>query len=192
MTSDRKIIEGCIKGKRKAHNLLYRKFAPVMLGICMRYARDRSEAEDVVQEGFIKVFLNISKFRLEGSFEGWIKRIMINTSIDHFHKLRSMNHQTDFDNIDDISDTNSDGHDNAKYDNIDLSHDTLLGMIRTLPAGYKMVFNLYAIEGYSHREIAEALDISVSTSKTQLFKARKAIQKKISVLKHESTNTIIR
>jgi len=78
MMSDQKIIEGCIKGKRKAYNTLYKKFAPLMLGICMRYTRDRSEAEDILQDGFIKVFSNISRFRLEGSFEGWIRRIMVN------------------------------------------------------------------------------------------------------------------
>jgi len=190
MMSDQKIIEGCIKGKRKAYNMLYRKFAPLMLGICMRYAKDKSEAEDILQDGFIKVFSNISKFRMEGSFEGWIKRIMVNTSIDHFHKHRSMINPSDFDTIGDLGEPGYDMFENTKYDELDISHDMLLSIIRNLPAGYRLVFNLYGIENFSHREIAEALGISISTSKTQLSKARKAIQKKISEIKHESKYTV--
>lgn len=190
MMSDQKIIEGCIKGKRKAHNMLYKKFAPMMLGICIRYAKDRAEAEDVLQDGFIKVFSNINRFRMEGSFEGWIKRIMVNTSIDHFHKQQAKDSLSSFEDIDLISEPGYNDHRDTKYDDIDLSHDTLLRIIRNLPAGYRMVFNLFAIEHYSHKEIAEALGISISTSKTQLSKARKNIQKKISLMKNESTNNI--
>ena len=178
MVSNRKIIEGCIKGKRRSFSLLYRKFAPVMLGVCMRYARNRSEAEDILQEGFIKVFMNICRFRQEGSFEGWIRRIMINTAIDHYHKNRLVDFQSDFDHLNDIVDASQIQDDN-KYNAYDLSCDTLLAMIRTLPPGYQLIFNLYAIEGCSHREIADLLNISVSTSKSQLFKARKSVQKKI-------------
>lgn len=190
MMSDQKIIEGCIKGKRKAHNMLYKKFAPLMLGICMRYARDKAEAEDVLQDGFIKVFSNINKFRMAGSFEGWIRRIMVNTAIDHFHKQQAKYNLSSFEDIDKIGEPGYDEHRDTKYDDIDLSHDTLLALIRKLPSGYRMVFNLFAIENYSHKEIAEALGISISTSKTQLSKARKNIQKKISLMKNESTNTI--
>jgi len=190
MMSDQIIIEGCIKGKRKAYNMLYKRFAPLMLGICMRYARDRSEAEDILQDGFIKVFSNISRFRREGSFEGWIRRIMVNTSIDHFHKQRSVIIPSSYDTIGELEEPGYDEDKNAKYLEIDISHDMLLNIIRALPAGYNMVFNLYVIEDYSHKEIAEALGISISPSKTQLSKARKAIQKKISEITHESKHKL--
>ena len=182
MISDQKLIEGCIEGKRKSFNLLYKKYAAVMLGVCMRYCRDSQEAEDILQEGFIKVFSRIDQFRMEGSFEGWIKRVMINTAVNHYHKnLKHANH-SDIDKIEDYYVVNDQMNEDVSSTPQGLSRDKLLELIRNLPKGYQMVFNLYAIEGYSHQEIADILDVSVNTSKSQLFKARRYLKNLISTL----------
>jgi len=162
-----------------------------MLGICMRYCKNRAEAEDILQDGFIKVFSNISNFRQEGSFEGWIKRIIVNTSVDHFHKLQKQNNWMDFDYFEETLGIENEYTDDSMYPNINLSHEDLLSVIRSLPDGYRMVFNMYAIEGYSHKDIADMLNISINTSKTQLFKARKLIQKKIGIILNKTIKTTI-
>lgn len=178
--ADQKIIEGCIKGKRHAQSMLYAKYAPTMLGICMRYARNKSEAEDILQDGFLKVFINLKTFRGEGSFEGWLKRIMVNTAITH--NKQSMKHQyhTDIDVIEEklLVDENE----NDELTNIKLPQETLINMIQNLPEGYRTVFNLYVFENFTHKEISEMLDISVNTSKSQLSKARRNLVSKITQL----------
>ena len=176
MISEEKIVEGCIAGKRKAFNLLYKRHAPVMLGVCMRYCKNAPEAEDVMQEGFIKVFKNMDKYRKTGSFEGWIKRIMINTAIDNYQS--SLKHYFHA-NIDELEDTlvmagQSDPEWEPPQEKV--SRMKLMDLIQQLPDGYRMVFNLYAIEGMGHKEIAGMLNVSESTSKTQLFKARRALK----------------
>lgn len=176
MISDEKIIEGCLAGKRKAYKWLYDKYAPTMMGICMRYCHDRPSAEDVLQEGFLKVFRNIGKFRGEGSFEGWIKRIIVNTSVDHY-KIASK--QFNHDPITDIRETDMTDRDDEEPFSVEamgLKQEDIMQMIRELPEGYRMVFNLYAIEEFTHREIAGKLGISESTSKTQLMKARRLLR----------------
>lgn len=180
MISDEQIIEGCLSGKRKAYNWLYRKYASVMMGICMRYCKNRDDSEDVLQEGFIKVFSNMEKYRHEGSFEGWIKRIMVNAAIDHYqHNLRHAYHK-DVEDLEDktVIDDHS-GHDPGPPQFTDIPKKKLMEIIRSLPDGYRMVFNLYAIEGLSHKEIANALSISENTSKTQLMKARRSLRGKL-------------
>ena len=191
MISDEQIIEGCLSGKRKAYNRLYRKYAAVMMGICMRYCKNRQDAEDVLQEGFIKVFTKMEKYRHEGSFEGWIKRIMVNTAIDHYQiNLRHAYHK-EINAIDQtkILDGQID-HDPDPSPLQELPKEQLISLIQSLPDGYRMVFNLYAIEGYSHREIAESLGITDNTSKTQLMKARRSLREKLNelVTKHEYNN----
>jgi len=169
------ILEGCIAGKRSAQSQLYKKCASTMLGVCMRYASNRDEAEDIVQEGFIKVFQRISSFRREGSFEGWIKRIMINQALNHYRKNRKVPFTSVIEEIDETEIV-----DMEESEPMDvIPADMLLGMIQKLPEGYKMVFNLYVFEEFSHKEIAESLNVSESTSKTQLLKARRLLRKKI-------------
>ena len=147
-----------------------------MLTICMRYCKDRSEAEDIMQDGFIKVFSNLKKFRGEGSFEGWIKRIMVNTAINHYQ--RNLKHY--FHNqLEDIQEAIGDFDDDDFHPDENITRRKLLALIQELPEGYRFVFNLYVFEDYSHKEIARALNISVNTSKTQLFKARKWLMKRV-------------
>ncbi len=165
------LLEGCKRAEPKSQEMLYQLIAPKMLGVCMRYAKDGFEAEDMLQTGFIKVFQKVTWFRGEGSFEGWIRRIMVNTAIEIYRKnQRGLN-------VVDIEDV----HDEAQltFDMSGLEAKDLLKLIQQLPTGYRMVFNLYAIEGYSHREIAEQLQISEGASKSQLSRARAVLREKV-------------
>jgi RNA polymerase sigma factor (sigma-70 family) len=170
--NDEEIIKSCALGNNKAQKLLYDKYSRRMMGICLRYASNHEEAEDMLQEGWIKVFRNMQSFRFEGSIEGWIKKIMVNTSLDYLRKNKKLQNQVAIDSTydtlnSDISTTDS------------LSAKELLKTIQRLPAGYRTVFNLFAIEGYSHKEIAAMLEISESTSKSQYSRARAQLQKLI-------------
>jgi RNA polymerase sigma factor (sigma-70 family) len=159
------ILSECKKNNPKAQQLLYKHFAYKTMGICLRYSASRMEAEDILQDAFIKIFQKISEFRAEGSFEGWIRRIVVTTAINHYHANKKRNSDT---NIDEQPDTGS-----GQSDVIDkITADELLSLIQLLPEGYKMVLNLYAIEGYAHKEIAEMMGISEGTSKSQLSRAR--------------------
>jgi len=176
MIVDESILDGCIAGKREAQYELYKKFASSMLAVCFRYARNRDEAEDFLQEGFLKVFQKISSFRREGSFEGWMKRIMINNALNEIKKNRRTPFLEDIDIINETQIVDQ----NQPTGNIDpVPADVLLEMIRSLPEGYRIVFTLYVIEDYSHKEIANELNISESTSKTQLLKARRVLRNKL-------------
>ncbi len=169
--TEEELINGCIREEKSYQQRLYKTYAGKMLVVCMRYTRNRQEAEDVLQDGFIRVFDNIKKFSFNGSFEGWIRRIMINCALRNFRKSSYQKEQIGIAEDYDIPT-------NAKiYDK--LSEQELLKMIDELPDGYKMVFNLYAIEGYSHKEIADMMDINEGTSRSQLNKARKYLQKKL-------------
>jgi len=179
MIIDESIIEGCIAGKRSAQNALYRKFSAMMLSVCMRYAQNRDEAEDILQEAFIKIFHNIATFRGEGSFEGWMKRIMINHALNHYRKNKKMPFHKDIDEINEQEILNKEdisGHHEP------VSAEILLSLIKLLPQGYRMVFNLYVFEEYTHKEIAKELNISENTSKTQLLKARRMLRRRLSEL----------
>lgn len=175
MVPDQEILEGCKSGERHAFGLLYKKYAPTMLGICMRYCKRREEAEDVLHEGFIKVFSNVKKFRGDGSFEGWIKRIMINTSLSYYHANLKHYFQS---GVEEMEDLTVGGEDDGVYSNAP-PRSELLGLIQDLPDGYRFVFNMYVFEDFSHKEIAAELGISVNTSKSQLAKARRKLQKKL-------------
>ncbi|MBX7139594.1 MAG: sigma-70 family RNA polymerase sigma factor [Chitinophagales bacterium] len=150
---------------------LYRIFSPKMFAICMRYCSNYQEAEDLLQEGFIKVFGNISRFRNEGSFEGWMKRIFVNTAIEGFRKNHFLNNMMEVEEMKNDIVQEDDFH--------QLSAADLLRMVQALSPGYRTVFNLYAIEGYNHQEIADMLGISVGTSKSQLARARYILQKMV-------------
>lgn len=176
MTDIEKIIDGCRKRNSKSQQLLYEMFAPVLLGICRRYVNNISEAEDILQDGFVKIFFNIDNYSAKGTFENWMKKIMINTAITHYHKNLKHNQNIDIDNV------NEGDFSPGDITSEIFSANELLEIINTLPQGYKMVFNLYAIEGYKHKEIAEILHIDENTSKSQYARARKWIQNKLDIL----------
>jgi RNA polymerase sigma-70 factor (ECF subfamily) len=189
MIVDESILEGCIAGKREAQYELYKKFASSMLAVCFRYARNRDEAEDFLQEGFLKVFQKISSFRREGSFEGWMKRIMINNSLNEIKKNRRIPFLEDINVINETQIVDPD----EPAGNLDpVPADVLMEMIRSLPEGYRIVFTLYVMEDFSHKEIASELNISENTSKTQLLKARRVLKNKLNeyytVKKHNFVN----
>ena len=166
------LIQGCKAGKPAAQQGLYKMFASKMLGVCMRYATDRMEAEDMLQNGFIKVFTRLDLYRGEGSFEGWVRRIMVNASIEYYRKHHKMMQVTDID-----TETDSSSVDANALSNLGVKE--LLGFIQQLPPGYKLVFNLYAVEGYSHREIGDMLNITEGASKSQLSRARTLLKQYI-------------
>ena len=164
---DKSIISKCINGDRKAQETLYNFYSSQMKGVCMRYARSSFEAEDLFQDAFIKIFKNLQNYKGEGSFDGWVRRIVINTSIDYYKKRMT---QGDTVNYDDVNENDID----SKIELVnEIDLEVLIKLLNELPNGYRMVLNLYAIEGYSHKEIAEMLEVSESTSKSQLIKARK-------------------
>lgn len=165
------IVAGCKLGNRQMQEMLYKQSAAKMFAICMRYAKDRMEAEDVLQMGYIKVFGKLNEFKGEGSFEGWMRKIMVNTAIESYRKnLRSLT----FVQIDDVYDQPQVGFD---YDSLGVKD--LMKLIQNLADGYRVVFNMYTIEGYSHKEIAKELGISEGASKSQLSRARAILQKEI-------------
>jgi len=164
-------LEGCKAGNRQMQEMLYKLTASKMLAVCMRYAKDRMEAEDVLQMAYIKIFQKVKEYRGDGSFEGWIRRIMVNTAIESYRKnLRSLNIVP----IEDAYEQPS-----AGFDFSSLGMQDLLNVIQKLADGYRMVFNMYIIEGYSHKEIAETLGISEGASKSQLSRARAILQQEI-------------
>lgn len=171
LMTEEELIKGCIREDRTCQQKLYKTYAGKMLVVCLRYCRSRQEAEDILQDGFIRVFDNIKKFSFNGSFEGWVRRIMINCALRNYRKSSYQKEQIG------IADDYDIPEDTGVYDK--LSEKELMVMINDLPEGYKMVFNLYAIEGYSHKEIADTLGINEGTSRSQLNKARKQLQKKL-------------
>lgn len=176
--TEEELVKGCVAGKSHYQEALYNRYVSLMKGVCMRYSSSIEEAEDILQDGFIKVFLNLKSFRLDGSLEGWIRRIMVNTALNHYRAKQKYAYHSDIDEIgESVPDIRVDDYNklNAKV---------LMDMIEDLPVGYKTVFNLFEIEGYSHKEIADMLDVSVNTSKSQLLKARRTLQGKIEELKN--------
>ncbi len=166
-----KIVKGCIAGNIKYQEKLYKLFSRKMFAVCLRYAKDYTEAEDVLHDGFIKIFEKINQFKFKGSFEGWIRRIMVNTALDKYRKQNLLYP------VDDINEYSE----NFNYDDIisNITSKDLLKLIQELSPKYRMVFVSYAIEGYSHKEISEMLGISIGTSKSNLSRARKILQDKI-------------
>lgn len=165
------IIEGCLQGGRKYQRMLYERYYGTMLVVCMRYTSDREEARDVLHEGFLKVFNNLEKFARGTNLGAWIRRIMVNTAIDHYRKLAKRPS---------LVEINQAVHEADVHDVIaDLSAEEILQMVQKLSPAYRMVFNLYVIEGYSHKEVADLLNISEGTSKSNLAKARVKLQKMV-------------
>ena len=166
------LIQFCIKGERHSQSRLYALLAPKMFVVCLRYARNREEAEETLQEGFMKVFENLQQFKFAGSFEGWVRKIMVNCALQ---KYRSKSQLHAVVNIDDVK-TEYSGSENISSQ---LGTKELLKMVQLLPTAYRMVFNLYVFEGMKHREIAEMLGISEGTSKSNLSDARAILQKAV-------------
>lgn len=171
MTEEYELIRGCIRKETRYQRMLFDRYAGKMMSVCLRYANDSMEAEDMLQDAFVKVFQYVGQFKFEGAFEGWIRRIVVNTAIRHLEKKKMH-----FKDIDDSS------HHAPQIDAQAYSHlgeADLMRLINQLPEGYRMVFNLNAIEGYSHEEIGEMLNIQPGTSRSQLVKARKMLQQQI-------------
>lgn len=169
-----KLIELCLNGDRASQRLLFERYGPKMLAVCARYARHQLEAEDIFQEAFIKVFNKLHQFEKRGSLEQWIRRIMINTAIKYLKKGAVKNELIGLEELPEKE---------VMPDAISqMSENELLDLINELPDGYRMVFNMYAIEGMNHKEIADALGIGESTSRSQLVKARKLLQSKLKEL----------
>lgn len=165
------IWDGCKVQNRKAQALLYSHFSKKMFAVCMRYAHTTLEAEDILQNGFIKVFSKQHLYDGKGSLEGWIRRVMVNTAIETFRKNQGKYNESIEDN-DHLHPASDIGTDQTGYKD-------LLLLVQQLPPGYRTVFNLYAIEGYSHKEIAVLLDISEGASKSQLSRARQWLQQRL-------------
>jgi RNA polymerase sigma factor (sigma-70 family) len=168
MHNEADLIEGCIRGDRKMQYELYERFAPKMYGVCLRYASGNEEAEDILQEGFIKVFKKIGSYRSEGSFEGWMRRIFVNTAIEHFRR------KTYTQPVTEAEENTVEG----KYLSVldALAEKDIVQLVQQLSPGYRTVFNMYVIEGYSHKQIADELGISEGTSKSQLSRAKQILQ----------------
>ncbi|HUQ64549.1 MAG TPA: sigma-70 family RNA polymerase sigma factor [Flavitalea sp.] len=171
--SESDLISGCIQGNRIMQEELYNRFAGKMYAVCLRYANNADDAQDLLQEGFIKVYRNLHRFRAEGSFEGWIRRVFVNSSIEHFRKK-----SLQLTKVGDKEESTIGETDTTALDN--LAEKDIIRLIQELSPGYRTVFNLYVIEGFSHKEIADQLGISEGTSKSQLARARSILQKKVS------------
>jgi len=168
--TDEQIVQGCIQKNAIAQKHLYEKFARKMLGVCMRYCDSTEESEDVVQNGFISIFENIESFKGTGSLEGWVRKIMVNAALTHIRKNKKLKQNIELDSVEFMLPS-------ANYLNEEFAAKDLLKIIQTLPPGFRTVFNLYAIEGYSHKEIGEMLGISEGTSKSQYSRAKVHLQR---------------
>jgi len=167
--TDEELVRGCVSKNPAAQKLLFERFSRKMMGVCIRYANRTEEAEDMLQNGFIRVFEKIETFRGTGSLEGWVRRIMVNESLTYLRKNRAMKMNIDIDDTKFmILGNNSMGESMNEKD--------LLKMIQSLPTGFRTVFNMYAIEGYSHKEIGDMLEISEGTSKSQYSRAKVHLQ----------------
>lgn len=175
LSNEQILLNECAANNLAAQKKLYDIYAPKLYMICMRYADNKEDAKDMLQDTFIKIFENIKKFRGEGSFEGWMKRIAANTAIKHYHKKNVMYPVS----IENINEQTVDEENFIEKMAADFSMNELLEMIHQLAPRYRMVFNLYAIDGYSHAEIAKALNISEGTSKSQLSRAREVLKNQI-------------
>lgn len=172
MEKSRQLITSCIKGDRHAQSMLYKQFSTKMFGVCMRYAKNREEAEEIMQEGFVQVFRSLQNFNYTGSLEGWIRKIMVYCAIQHYRTKPKMHPSIDINQlqIEQMADEQILNRIQKKE---------LLKMIQALPPAYRLIFNLYVFEGMKHREIAEQLGIAEGTSKSNFFDAKLLLQKAV-------------
>ncbi|UEG48524.1 RNA polymerase sigma factor [Ferruginibacter lapsinanis] len=169
--SDSDLIRECITGNRKMQELLYNRFSSKMYAVCLRYCSNSDDAQDLLQEGFVKVFNNLEKYRGDGSFEGWIRRIFVNTSIEYFRRKVTLTT---------VTETQETAIQDKDWNALEsMAEKDIIKMIQQLSPGYRQVLNMYVIEGYSHKEISEILGISEGTSKSQLARAKVILKKMI-------------
>lgn len=173
MVSDDELVRRCKEGNPKYQALFYQKFAPMLMGICMRYARNVEDAQDLLHDSFVKIFTNIESVREDGSLDGWVRRITVNTAINAYHKKNRIPPAIEVDDVQEwIPDERIEMNDF-------LSEEMLLQFIQKLPDGYRTIFNLFEIDGYSHLDIAKMTGGTYSTVRSQLFKAKRALKLKI-------------
>jgi RNA polymerase sigma factor (sigma-70 family) len=172
--SDNELVSACKKQIRQAQQELFMRFSYMMKGVCLRYAQDEAEAEDVLQESFIRIFKNLDQYTEKGALGAWARKITVNTALEHYRKNKSIRHHLS--QVFEMTDFNPTANDNAIEQ---LNLEALLGKIQRLPAGFRTVFNLYAIEGYTHQEIGDLLGISDGTSKSQYSRARLLLREMI-------------
>lgn len=176
MMSDQQIIDGCVRHDRRAQQELYDRYSHFLLGICLRYAADKAEAEDILQESFLKIFFNIRDFSGTGSFIGWLRKVAVNTAITHYHRNLKFRFHVEIEEYVSVETGVS------SFEEDFFTSEELFMVLNDLPAGYRMVFNMYAIDGYKHKEIAEILGIDTNTSKSQYSRAKAAIRDKLEKL----------
>lgn len=169
MSSLKELISGCKKGERKAQEQLYRKYSSILYGVCLKYSRNKVEAEDNLHDCFMTIYDKIGQYKSKGSFEGWMKRIAVNTVLQKYRKSQHLNVVTE--NL--MEEIELD----PRYGDISLQ--TLLKYIQELPNKYRLTFNMYVLDGYTHKEISEALGTSIGTSKSNLARARMILKEKI-------------
>jgi RNA polymerase sigma-70 factor (ECF subfamily) len=177
MMSDQQIIEGCARHDRRSQQELYDRYSRLLLGVCMRYSTDKAEAEDILQDSLLKIYLNIKDYSGTGSFPGWLRKVTVNTAITHYHKNLKHRYHIDIDEYVSVETGIT------SFEEDLFTSDEPYRVLNELPAGYRMVFNLYAVEGYKHKEIAEILDIDTNTSKSQYSRAKAAIREKLEKLR---------
>jgi RNA polymerase sigma-70 factor (ECF subfamily) len=170
--SEKTLLEGCVKNDRKSQESLYRLYAGEMYRICLAYEPDRDDAKDILQQGFLKVFRSIRNYNGSGSLKGWVRRIISNTAIDYYRRKRAGGYTISLDELNDYAEPAGDEKDPQVGED-------LLREVERLPEGARLVFNLYAIEGYGHREIADKLGITEGTSKSQLNRARRILKERL-------------
>lgn len=169
------LIASCRKGERRAQKELYETYSRKMMGVCLRYVNDRETARDILQDGFVKVFAGMDSYTASGSFEGWMRRIFVNCALEYLRKSDVLREATNLDNTAELI------HPDSSVIS-DMSAEELMKLVRELPVGFRTVFNMFAIEGYSHKEIGEMLNITESTSRSQYTRAKQLLQRKINDL----------
>lgn len=169
--NEQDLIQACVQGNERAQRQLYEKHSRVMFGICLRYSNSYEEAKDILQDGFVKVFTKMGQFGFQGSFEGWMKRIFVNTALEYYRSQKNHMFQEDVEEASGIA------HNDYTLDK--MGQKEILALIQAMPVGYRNVLNLYIVEGYSHAEIADMLGINEGTSKSQLSRARVILQQAI-------------
>lgn len=171
---DQKLVAACLRNERQAQKELYDRFAPKMLGVCSRYANSKEEAEDILIEGFSKIFSSLKDFHFESSLHTWMQKIMLNSAISYFRMHHKHHHQLPMDDV-----FESEWKQEQKLPSDKMMENDLLALIQRMPETYRMIFNLFVVEGLSHKEIAETLGIQESTSRSQLVRAKNWLKERI-------------
>lgn len=172
---DQLLIDGCLRGNLRAQHKMYEKYAPMMMSVCLRYVKDKETARDLMHDGFIRLFTKLNTYSGSGAFAGWVRKIFVNTALEYLRRNDALKFSTDIEDAVYLQNA-----DVSVFDQ--LSANELLECIAELPSGFRTVFNMYAIEGYSHAEIAERLNINEGTSRSQYARARQMLQKKIEII----------